>query len=107
MRALKNICVALLACYIDVAVCGLPSMGAASDAINMMPNWTMLRPHTIGQMSDGTFFVEALLYGKPIGSGMCYAMWQSPAGSYPCPNSDAITFTSDGVILKRRQSDSH
>lgn len=102
MRAFKNILVALLACYIDVAVCGLPSMGAASDAINLMPNWTMLRPHTIGEMSDGTFFAEALLYGKPAGPGMCYAMWKSPAGSYPCPDSEATTFTSDGVISKRR-----
>ncbi len=74
MKVFKSVCVALLACYIDVAVCGLSSLGAASDAINMMPNWTMMRSHTIGEAGDGTFFAEALLQGKPLGSAMCYAM---------------------------------
>ena len=84
----KPLVAVLLACYIDVAICGFESPGAASEGINQMSNWTILRPHTIGQAPDGSFFAEIVLLGKRKGD-MCWALWESPAGTYCCPGSSS------------------
>lgn len=82
----KPLVAMLLACYIDVAICGFQSLGSASDGVNQMSNWTILRPHTIGQAADGSFFAEVVLLGKRHGD-MCWALWESPVGTYCCPGS--------------------
>ena len=55
---LKPLMAVLLACYIDLAICGFQSLGAASETVNQMPNWTILRSHTIGPAMDGSYFAE-------------------------------------------------
>ncbi len=75
------------ACYIDIAICGFGSLGSTSETVDAMSNWTILHPHTIGSSGDGTFFAEVVLLGKSgEHDSMCYAEWQSPAGTYCCPN---------------------
>jgi len=74
-------------CYIDIAICGFRSLGSTSETVDAMSNWTILHPHTIGSSGDGTFFAEVVLLGKSREhDSMCYAEWQSPAGTYCCPN---------------------
>ena len=85
---LKPLVAVLLACYIDLAICGFQSLGSASQTVNQMSNWTILRPHNIGMAPDGSFFAEVVLQGKTHG-GMCMAMWQSPVGTYMCPGTIA------------------
>lgn len=98
----KPIVAVLLACYIDIAICGFHSPGEASNAMNAMSNWTILRPHTIGMAIDGSYFLELVLPGKTHGS-MCWAMWQSPVGTYACPESTA---TIDGDVIGRPSNSS-
>jgi hypothetical protein len=85
---LKPLMAVVLACYIDLAICGFQSLGSASETVNGMSNWTILRPHTIGQASDGSYFAEVVLLGTDRGD-LCYAVWESPVGTYFCPGSSA------------------
>jgi hypothetical protein len=84
----KPLMAVLLTCYIDLAICGFQSLGSASETVNGMSNWTILRPHTIGQAADGSYFAEVVLLGTDRGD-LCYAVWESPAGTYFCPGSNA------------------
>jgi hypothetical protein len=85
---LKPLMAVLLACYIDLAICGFQSLGSASETVNEMSNWTILRPHTIGQALDGSYFAEVVLLGTGRGD-LCYALWESPVGTYGCAGSSA------------------
>ena len=85
---LKPLIAVLVACYIDLAICGFQSLGAASETVNQMPNWTILRPHTIGPALDGSYFAEVVLLGTGRGD-LCYALWESPEGTYSCPGSSS------------------
>jgi hypothetical protein len=98
----KPLMAVLLACYIDLAICGFQSPGQASDTVNQMSNWTILRPHSIGLAADGTYFMEVVLLGNAHGV-MCWAQWQSPIGTYACPDSTA---TISGDVIERRLSNS-
>ncbi|HVN28164.1 MAG TPA: hypothetical protein VMT64_06740 [Candidatus Binataceae bacterium] len=90
------------ACFIDVAVCGYPSVGAAVQDLDMQSAWTINHPHTVGMAADGTYFIEFVLRGR-LDADMCYAVWQNTPPSYPCPDSGV---TVDGsVIYKRKMVD--
>ena len=84
----KTLLAVLLICYIDVAICGFQSPGSASETVNQLGDWTMLRSHSIGVATDGSYFAEVVLLGKGNGN-MCWALWQSPVGTYSCPDSVA------------------
>ena len=79
---------AVLACYIDVALCGLSGPGAASQQLNMMPNWTIGHSHTVGVAPDGSYFLEMVLLAKET-RNVCYAEWESLPGAYMCPFNQA------------------
>jgi len=95
----KPLMAVVLACYIDLAICGFQSLGSASETVNGMSNWTILRPHTIGQASDGSYFAEVVLLGIDHGD-LCYAVWESPVGTYFCPGSNA---TVSGNFVEHRK----
>jgi hypothetical protein len=96
---LKPLMAVLLACYIDLAICGFQSLGSASETVNEMSNWTILRPHTIGQASDGSYFAEVVLLGTDHGD-LCYALWESPVGTYFCAG---VSATIRGNSVERRK----
>lgn len=102
LNRFKPLMAVLLACYIDIAICGFQSPGQASDTMNEMSNWTILRPHSIGLAADGSYFLEVVLPGKRHGA-MCWAQWQSPVGTYACPDTTA---TIVGDMIGRPVSDS-
>lgn len=72
-------------CFIDIAVCGFQNPGQASEFMNTLPTWTANHNHMIGSAGDGTFFLEATLFGKSLSKRICYAEYITPAGIYSCP----------------------
>jgi hypothetical protein len=85
---LKSATSLVLLCFIDFALCGLPSPGAASEFINMQPNWTMAHSHSVGLASDGTYFAEIVVNGTTADRGnMCFAVVPYLTGTYTCPDS--------------------
>ncbi len=74
------------ACYIEASLCGLPSVGAAIEFINSLPNWTIAHSHTMGIDGHGQWFVDFTLDARQKGS-FCYAFWVSPVGAFSCPDS--------------------
>jgi hypothetical protein len=74
------------ACYIEASLCGLSSIGAASEFINTLPDWTIAHSHTMGLDGHGQWFVDFTLDARQKG-GLCYAFWASPVGAFSCPDS--------------------